>query len=208
MKLEVFIDTMIQENTYVYYDKATLDAVVIDPSLCFKKEKEFIKKNKLKVKYILLTHGHADHIGDVLELKKFTGAEVVAHKKEKPMLNDQKKNLSDQFFAKGIEFDADIYVTGNDVLTLGKHKFSFLETPGHTEGGMCIICGNEMFSGDTLFKGSVGRTDFYGGDYEKLLKSLKKLSNIDEGMKVYPGHGPATTIGEEKKSNYYMGLVR
>ena len=207
MKIEVFIDSMMQENSYIYYDESTLDAVIIDPALCLEKEKEFINEKNLKVKYIILTHSHADHIADVEELKKFTGAEVVANKDEKEMLLDAKKNLSSEFYEQGIEFDADIYVSEGDELKVGNHVFTFIDTPGHTTGGMCIVQGNEMFTGDTLFLGSIGRTDLYGGDYEKMLNSLKKLSKLDDDMIFYPGHGPSGTIGTEKQSNYYMKLV-
>lgn len=207
MKIKVITDRMMEENTYVCYDENTLDAVVIDPSLNIDEEKKFIKDNNLNVKYIMLTHGHADHIGDVLELKKMTGAKILAHQDEKEMLNDASKNMSIQFFPVRVEFDADIYVTDREKLKLGDHTFSFIATPGHTKGGMCIRLGMDMFTGDTLFAGSIGRTDFYGGDYKQLLKSLKKLSKMENDLAVYPGHGPASTIGIEKQKNYYMKLV-
>ncbi len=119
------------------------------------------------------------------------------------MLLDAKKNLSSDFYTEAIEFDADIYVSEGDELKVADQTLRFIDTPGHTSGGMCILCGNEMFTGDTLFAGSIGRTDLYGGDYEKMLKSLKKLSNLDASIKIYPGHGPASTIDVEKQSNYY-----
>lgn len=207
MKLEVIVDSMMQENTYIYYDEKTLEAVVIDPALSFDSQKKFIKDKNLNVKYIMLTHSHADHIGDVKELKKFTNAPILANIHEKEMLNDASKNLSSQFFPYPIEIEADIYVDEKDKIKMGEHTFSFINTPGHTEGGMCIRCGMEMFTGDTLFQGSIGRTDLYGGDYNKILKSLKKLAKLEEDLVIYPGHGPASTIGREKKSNYYMKLV-
>ena len=207
MKIEVFVDSMMQENSYIYYDENTLEAVIIDPALCLEKEVKFIKEKNLNVKYIIVTHSHADHIADVQELKKVTGAKVVANKDEREMLLDAKKNLSVDFYTSGIEFDADIYVSEGDELKLGQHTFTFIDTPGHTTGGMCIVQGNEIFTGDTLFSGSIGRTDLYGGDYEKMLNSLRKLSKLDGNMKVYPGHGPSSTIATEKQSNYYMKLV-
>ena len=208
MKIEVFIDSMMQENSYIYYDENTLEAVIIDPALCLEREAKFIKNKNLKVKYIILTHSHADHIADVEELKKITGAEVVANKNEREMLIDAKKNLSSDFYTSGIEFEADIYVSEGDELTRGKHKFTFIDTPGHTTGGMCIVNEDKIFTGDTLFMGSIGRTDLYGGDYEKMLNSLKKLSKLDGSMTIYPGHGPSSTIAAENKSNYYMKLVK
>ena len=90
---------------------------------------------------------------------------------------------------------------------MGENTFSFFATPGHTKGGMCIRCGKDMFTGDTLFKDSIGRTDLYGGDYNQILKSLKKLSKMEDDITVYPGHGPATKLGIEKKVNYYMQYI-
>lgn len=207
MKLEVLIDNIMQENTYIYYDENTLDAVVIDPALCFNKQRDFIKEKNLNVKYIMLTHSHADHIGDVVALRNLTNAQVVASIHEKDMLNDAKKNLSVEFFPQPIEIEADIYVSDKEKLKFGEYTFTFISTPGHTEGGMCIRCGMEMFTGDTLFQGSIGRTDLYGGDYSQILKSLKKLSKMENDLKIYPGHGPASTLGREKTNNYYMKLV-
>lgn len=207
MKIEVFIDSMMQENSYIYYDEKTLDAVIIDPALCIDREKKFIKDMKLNVKYIILTHSHADHVADAEELKEFTGAEIVANRAEREMLTDADKNLSSQFFEVGVEFEADRYVSEGDELKVGEHTFTFIDTPGHTTGGMCVRLGNDLFTGDTLFMGSIGRTDLYGGDYDKMLRSLKKLSKLEENLRIYPGHGPSSTIGAEKQSNYYMKLV-
>lgn len=207
MKIKVIADRMMQENTYVYYDEKTLDAVVVDPALSLDEEIAFINNKKLNVKYIILTHSHADHIGDVKALKKATGAKLIASIDEKELLNNADKNLSSQFFDERIELEADIYVKDNEELQIGLNTFKFISTPGHTKGGMCILCGKDMFTGDTLFNGSIGRTDLYSGDYEKILKSLKKLSTMDNEITIYPGHGPSSTIGAEKRSNYYMNLV-
>lgn len=207
MKLEVLVDMMMQENTYILYDENTREAVVVDPAMNFDGEKSIIESKKLNVKYILLTHSHADHIGDVESLKNITDAKVVAHIKEKEMLNDANKNLSIQFYPEPVEIDADIYVSENEKIPFADGEFEFIFTPGHTTGCMCIKYGDIMFTGDTLFKGSIGRTDLYGGDYEKMLDSLRKLSKLNDEIKIYPGHGPASTIGMEKKDNYYMKLI-
>ena len=102
------------------------------------------------------------------------------------------------------ELDADIYVNDKEKLTLGNLKLSFIHTPGHTKGGMCIRVNDDMFTGDTLFAGSIGRTDFIGGSYKELEKSLKKLSKYENDVKIHPGHGPSSTLGIEKTSNPYM----
>lgn len=207
MKIKVFVDSVMQENSYIYYDEKTLEAVIIDPALCLEKEKKFIDDNKLNVKYIMLTHSHADHVADAEALKEYTGAAIIANKDEREMLIDAKKNLSSDFFTHGIEFEADKYVSEGDKIQLGNNTFTFIDTPGHTTGGMCIRFNNDLFTGDTLFMGSIGRTDLYGGNYDKMLKSLKKLSKLEDDLNIYPGHGPASTIGTEKASNYYMKLV-
>ena len=207
MKIKVFVDSVMQENSYIYYDEKTLEAVIIDPALCLEKGKKFIDDNKLNVKYIMLTHSHADHVADAEALKEYTGAAIIANKDEREMLIDAKKNLSSDFFTHGIEFEADKYVSEGDKIQLGNNTFTFIDTPGHTTGGMCIRCNNDLFTGDTLFMGSIGRTDLYGGNYDKMLKSLKKLSKLEDDLNIYPGHGPASTIGTEKASNYYMKLV-
>lgn len=207
MQIKVFQDTMLAENTYVYYDNETKKGVVIDPSGNLNETKKFIKDNNLSIEYIMLTHGHVDHIMDAEELRKYTDAKIVAYKLEKDLLNDGVKNLSAQFLPKKIDLEADIYVGDREKLKMNGLTFSFFHTPGHTAGGMCIRCNNIMFTGDTIFKGSIGRTDLYSGDYEKLLKSLKKLAKMENELILYPGHGLPTTIGEEKTSNYYMGLI-
>ena len=208
MRLEVFIDSMMQQNSYLYYDEETKEAIIIDPALCLEKEETYIKENQIDLKYIVLTHSHADHISDVLALKKMTGAKIVANRDEREMLIDSKKNLSSDFFGEGIEFEADIYVSEGDKIEFCGSNLTFIDTPGHTTGGMCIRYKNKLFTGDTLFKGSIGRTDLYGGDYQKILKSLKKLKGLEEDLKIYPGHGPSSTIGTEIRNNSYMKLVK
>lgn len=207
MEVKVFVDNMMQENTYIYYNKSSKEAVVIDPSMNLDQEKKFIEGRGLDVKYIILTHSHADHIADVEKLKDFTGAKIVASIDEKELLNDANKNLSSQLYPRPIEIEADIYVNDREKLKLGDKTFTFIFTPGHTKGGMCVRCGMDMFTGDTLFKDSIGRTDLYSGNYDHMLKSLKKLSKMENELKVYPGHGPSTTLGSEKARNYYMKLV-
>ncbi|NJB08370.1 MBL fold metallo-hydrolase, partial [Clostridioides difficile] len=114
------------------------------------------------------------------------------------------KNLSYTMRCGAQEFDADIYVNDKDKLELGELKMTFLHTPGHTQGCMCIRVEDEMFTGDTLFAGSIGRTDLYSGDFNQMEKSLKKLCKYEDAVRVYPGHGPTSTLGVEKKTNPYM----
>ena len=117
---------------------------------------------------------------------------------------DKRKNLSASLPSNTIEFDADMYVKDNDTLKVGDLKLKFIHTPGHTPGSMCIKVQNHMLTGDTLFAGSIGRTDFYGGDYKKMEKSLKKLVKYDDDTNIYPGHGPNSTLKVEKMTNPFM----
>ncbi|MBC6004398.1 MAG: MBL fold metallo-hydrolase [Paeniclostridium sordellii] len=204
MIIEKFTDHLFGENTYLIADKNTREGAVIDPGGDVKDLIKYVKDNFIEVKYIILTHGHGDHIGCVPELKKATNACIIAHSDEKEILLDKKKNLSYRMHCGPTEFEADKYVNEGDSINLGDLKLKFIHTPGHTKGGMCIKVGNHMFTGDTLFAGSMGRTDLYSGDNKQIQKSLSRLKNYEDDIIVYPGHGPNTTMGIEKATNPYM----
>ena len=205
MIIETIEDRFMGENTYLLGDESTGKCAIIDPGATLSDILSRVKKRNLTVEYIILTHGHADHIGTVKKLKEETNAKIVAHENERELLIDRKKNLSVRFPCGPQEFEADVYVKDKDKLAIGDLKVTFIHTPGHTPGGMCIKVGNHMFTGDTLFAGSIGRTDFYGGDFKQMNKSLNKLANQDDNIIIYPGHGPTSTIGKEKYMNPYMG---
>jgi hydroxyacylglutathione hydrolase len=159
----------------------------------------------LNLKKIFLTHGHFDHVGAVADLYDRTGCEVYIHEKDMKKLTDDSGMLVNFFRIKGArKFDKAISFGENDILTLDELEFDVLHTPGHTGGSVCFICGNEMFSGDTLFARSVGRTDMPDGDPMQLIKSLKKIMELSGNLNVYPGHMSATTLDEEKKYNPYL----
>lgn len=204
MIIEKLVDGYFGENTYVLGDLKTRKCAIIDPGGSMIDILSVVKDKKLEVEYIILTHGHGDHIGSVKKIKAETGAKVIAHNDEQELLLDKRKNLSVSMHCGPQEFEADIYVNDKDKISLGDLRLSFLHTPGHTKGCMCIRVGNHMFTGDTLFAGSIGRTDLYSGDYNKMEKSLKKLSKYEDNITIYPGHGPNSTIGIEKLTNPYM----
>ena len=204
MIIEKFTDFYFGENTYLIADKNTREAAVIDPGGEIDELMVFIKENFIDIKYIILTHGHGDHIGCVPQLKELTNATIIANTEEKELLLDKKKNLSSSMKCGATEFEADKYVNDGDSLKLGSLKLKFIHTPGHTKGGMCIRVENHMFTGDTLFAGSMGRTDLYGGDNNQMKKSLNKLKKYEDDIIVYPGHGPNTTMGIEKTTNPYL----
>ncbi|WP_455544559.1 MBL fold metallo-hydrolase [Intestinibacter sp.] len=207
MIIEKVVDRFMGENTYILGDEKTKKCAVIDPGASIIDIFNIIKQHGLTVEYIILTHGHGDHICRVPEIKSQTDALVVAHVKEDEVLNDRVKNLSGQLPGPLVELEADRYVEEGDIIKLGDLKLKIIHTPGHTKGGMCIKVDENIFTGDTLFAGGIGRTDFYGGDYKQIMKSLKKLAKYDDNAVIYPGHGPESTIGVEKRMNPYMQQI-
>src|SRR5699024_2996293 len=204
MKIDKIVEPYFGENMYILIDEDTKKSAVIDPGGAIDKILNYINKNSLDLEYIILTHGHGDHIGAVNDIKLKTNATIIAHSDEKELLNDNRKNLSSSMHCGPQELDADIYVNDKDKLELGNLKLSFIHTPGHTKGSMCIRVNDDMFTGDTLFAGSIERTDVDSVHYKQIEKSLKKLSKFEDKVKIHPGHGPSSTLGIEKMSNPYM----
>jgi len=179
-------------------------AVVIDPGFISEKVAEFLNENSQKNRAILLTHAHFDHISGVPSLKEKINVSVYAGADEKANLLDPEINLTARFHAKTNGFEADGYLTHGEILKIGSLEFKVLHTPGHTTGGVSYLLDNNLFSGDTLFYESVGRTDFPGGDFGVLESSIMELYNLPESVVVFPGHGESTTIGHEKKYNPFV----
>lgn len=178
-------------------------AIIIDPA----ENAELILKaaGKADIKYIILTHAHFDHMGAAAELKEKTGAELICSLNESPALNDGRFNLSEAFMPYLKPVNADILVREGDEIRFGDSKLRVLETPGHTFGSICLYGEGVLFSGDTLFRRSVGRIDFPTGSAGALINSIKeKLFTLPEETVVYTGHGPSTTICEEKTENPYV----
>lgn len=192
-------------NCYITGDKG--EVFVIDPGGSADEICSVLKKHGLNAKYIILTHCHFDHILAANEVKKQTGAQIVVCSKEAENLADSSVNMTSRFTRTPISLSADRLVSENDTLISGAFVFRVIETPGHTSGGMCLYCENErlLFSGDTLFCGSVGRSDFPTGDQNTLLHSIQtKLLTLPDNVRVYPGHEDDTTIGFEKANNPYL----
>lgn len=192
-------------NCYILYDSETKEAAVIDPADEDIKIIDTIKNYNLKVKYIIVTHAHIDHILALDKVSQYTNASVVIHFDDKDALNNDVFNLATYFNAKSPSKKADILVKNGDVLHLGENSLKIIHTPGHNRGSICIHTDNILISGDTLFNQSIGRTDYYGGNFDTLISSIKKrIFVLDDNTKVYPGHGSDTTIGYEINNNPFI----
>jgi hydroxyacylglutathione hydrolase len=195
----------LQTNCYILGDEKSKEAVVIDPAGDFEDIKKQLNKSKLRVKYIILTHGHFDHTGALAQLKKTTGAEILIHSADASMLS-QSTPAQPFFLDSGTDpCPADRTLKDGDTIEFGSNVLEVLHTPGHTPGGISLLIDKMIFTGDTLFCGSVGRTDLPGGSYRKLMDSIKtKLLSKDDDYVIYPGHGPESTIGEERRDNPFL----
>ncbi|MBI3592806.1 MAG: MBL fold metallo-hydrolase [Nitrospirae bacterium] len=193
----------LEVNCFIIADDVSKRAVVIDPGDEPDRIMDIIKENKLTVEYIICTHGHFDHVGAVSDLKKETVAKVLIHKDELEIYNSAKDMAAFWGYDLDPLPDPDILVKEGENIRVGDLSFKVFHSPGHSPGGICLYGENIVITGDTLFAGSVGRTDFYGGDMGKLKKSFQRLMSLPEDTKVLPGHGSLTTIGREKKENVF-----
>lgn len=205
-KVLEFIGGPIGVNSYLIIDEESRAAAIVDPGFFDNRIEKALDENKATLKYIILTHGHGDHIGGVPGIfKKYDGVKLIAHEDEKEMLANGDINCSLGMFGKNIELKADIWVKEGDSIKMGDLEFKFIHTPGHTNGGMCILLDDILFSGDTLFRMSIGRTDFPQGSFSKIMMSIKeKLFKLPDNTKVYPGHMDKTDIGYEKRNNPFV----
>lgn len=202
MIIKRFIAGRLENNIYLVADEKSGEAVLIDATQDLPEIKETVKKLGVKVLYILLTHGHFDHILGLNSLKKSLNAPAVICKDD--LVISENINEFTRLFGlpDSVPPKYDMYIKDGDEILLGSYKIKVIHTPGHTEGGVCYLVDGKLFSGDTLFRGSVGRTDLFGGNFDKLSDSIKnKLFKLDDKTEVFPGHGDMTTIGFEKKYN-------
>jgi len=195
-------------NTYLVWDEFSKEAAIIDPAAPSQRMIDKIKGIDINLKYLISTHGHGDHIGGNKSINDNFDVKNCIHIEDVGLLSDPKKNLSTYWDSEIIAPKADIILVDGDELTLGTEKLKIIHTPGHTRGGICILTGNLLFCGDTLFAQGIGRTDLPGGDYSTLINSIKSILFILDGnIKILPGHGPKSTIEDEKVGNPFVGMM-
>jgi glyoxylase-like metal-dependent hydrolase (beta-lactamase superfamily II) len=206
MNLITIENTQMGQNVYLYYNEETKDAICIDPGGNAAGVCDALDANGLRLGAIILTHGHYDHIGAAQELRAHSGAPIYCHGDDAEMLEEAKLNLSSTTSDR-IAFSPDKLLVDGEDLAIGNAKLRIIHTPGHTRGGLCLydVKNAALFTGDTLFKNSIGRTDLHGGNHAQLIDSIKsKLLILPADTRVYPGHGPASTIGGEIKNNQFL----
>ncbi|MDD4873509.1 MAG: MBL fold metallo-hydrolase [Dehalococcoidales bacterium] len=195
-----------EANCYIVGSEKDRSGMVIDPGDEAGRIISEIKNLNLQIKTIVLTHGHADHTGAAMKVKKETGAEIAVHEDDISLINNEIISAI-LGFSRDKRCIPDKLLNDGDVVSIGGLNFNVIHTPGHSSGGICLSGEGVLFSGDTLFENSIGRTDLPGsdGDYEIIIKSIKdKLMTLDDKITVYPGHGPKTTIGAERRGNPFI----
>lgn len=203
MNITAFYSDGLPSNSYLLTNGG--DAVLIDCAVPVQKAASVLEKNGAELRYIVLTHGHFDHICTLDEMKKATGASVVIHRYDAEMLADGQKNGYCAFFSGDFSAGpADITAEDGDTIKAGGIVLRAIHTPGHTKGSMCLECGDFLFTGDTLFAGNIGRCDLYGGDERQMMNSIKILAGMEPSLNIYPGHGAASTMERELSTNYYI----
>ena len=203
MVLKVLPTGMFGSNCYIIGENG--EGIIIDAGADAGEIMNAVGEAGLTIKYVILTHGHVDHIRSADKLRERTGAPVLVHEADGSYLTDPELNVSDLCGMALVLKKADRLLKDGDTVKAGGLDFEVIHTPGHTPGGVCIKVNNLLFTGDTLFRASIGRSDLPGGSGNQLVASINdRLMVLEESTVVYPGHGPTTTIGHEKKNNPYL----
>ncbi len=212
---EIFPVGMLACNCSIVGDESTGEAIVIDPGDDVEHAQEILARNNLRVKCIVATHAHIDHVGGLSKLHQYTGAPVLMHRDDLPLYQAMDMQASFLGILTPELTEIDQLLKEGDVLRWGSFEAQVIHTPGHTPGsvslylphdtGKIAVPAPQLFAGDTLFAGSIGRTDLWGGSLDQIMNSLRtKLMELPDATTVHPGHGPATTIGQERHSNPFL----
>lgn len=208
MKIMYMVLGPFMTNTYILYNEATMEGLVVDPSFSPQQYIKAIEEKKIHLTSIFLTHAHVDHMAGMNELRKaFPEARMYMDKRDRPFLRDPERNLSYMFPTPTLVDDADVWVKDGDEIETSGYTFQVIDTSGHTPGGISFYLKKEgiVFTGDSLFQGSIGRTDFPGGSMKELTGSIRKnLFALPDSTVVLSGHGEQTTIGQEKRTNPFL----
>ena len=194
----------LETNAYIVGDEETKKAIIVDPGDEPDRILDEVKSHDLQVESVICTHAHFDHIGAAGDIKKETGAKILLHKSDLEAYGLAK----DQAAFWGYSIDdltgPDDFIDEGDEVSVGNLCFKVMHTPGHSRGGICLHGEGVIIAGDTIFQGSVGRTDFPGGSIEELKTSFRRIIELPEQTKIYSGHGPETTVGNERKYNFFV----
>ncbi len=198
MKIQTFTFGWLSTNCYIAHSQNTRDAIIIDPGFDSPIEAEqiirYIDAEALKVQLIVNTHGHSDHASGNRSLQEKYNLPVCIHEADAQLLTDENCGVS----------GPDVLLKDGEVIEFGDSKLTVIHTPGHTAGSICLLAADLIFTGDTLFAGSIGRTDFPGSSHSDMMLSLEKLKRLPDGLVVYPGHGLSSFLGEEKRVNPFL----
>ena len=201
MIIKTFIEPPIENNNYLLIDELSKEAVLIDCSAVEPKIQALLNEYGAELKYILLTHGHFDHVAGI----RPTSAKIVMSKLDLPLLSQVNQYLP-MFGMSAISVPKiDVFVDDGSILKVGEKEIKVIHTPGHTQGGVCYYIDDYLFSGDTIFREAVGRCDLPGGNFEQIVKSIEnKIYKLPDDTIIYPGHGKQTTVGWEKEHNLFL----
>ena len=205
LQVEPLVVGPLFSNCYIVWDDRVKEGVIIDPGEDAHTILKRIRESGLEIKYILATHGHFDHVGAVAPLKRALNVEFLAHQGDYFFIEDGKNAARRWGFDIEQPPQPDRFIRDGDKIKIGGFEFEVMHTPGHSPGGISFLYNSMVFAGDTLFQGSIGRTDFRKGSFDDLKQSIKtRLYTLPDDTVVYTGHGPMTTIGAEKKHNAFV----
>lgn len=204
MIIKNFVEPPIENNNYLIIDELSKEAALIDCSAIDEKISDELNKENAELKYILLTHGHFDHIAGIRP-NRFENAKIVMNSADMKWLQNVNQYLP-MFGIPNIAVPhIDIFIEDGDIIKLGNTEIRVIHTPGHTQGGVCYLVENNLFTGDTIFRESVGRCDLEGGDFNQIVKSIQdKIFTLSDDTAIYPGHGRMTSVGWEKEHNTFL----